>query len=146
MWFEGAAAGLRAVRRSGEPWTFGMYPDMVPDYLEQRGLRLLADLGADEYRQEDYRPNRPSDPRLWLLPRCSRRNPRSDPSDEKKESSGVTAAEHRTGLLQGATPFSFGYRASEDPDGRLVGWTLPRRFRPAVFAAPAPRRRESPQK
>jgi len=109
MWFEGAAAGLRAVRRSGEPWTFGMYPDMVPDYLEQRGLRLLADLGADEYRQEDYRPNRPSDPRLWLLPRCSRRNPRSDPSDEKKESSGVTAAEHRTGLLQGATPFSFGY-------------------------------------
>ena len=30
--------------------------DMVPDYLEQRGLRLLADLGADEYRQKIIGP------------------------------------------------------------------------------------------
>jgi methyltransferase (TIGR00027 family) len=52
MSFEGAAAVLRAVRRSGEPWTFGLCPDMVPDYLNQRGLRLLADLGADEYRRK----------------------------------------------------------------------------------------------
>jgi hypothetical protein len=50
MSFEGAAAILRAVRRSGEPWTFGMHPDTVAHYLEQRGLHLLADLGADEYR------------------------------------------------------------------------------------------------
>ncbi len=50
MSFEGAAAILRAVRRSGEPWTFGMHPDRVAHYLEQRGLCLLADLGADEYR------------------------------------------------------------------------------------------------
>jgi methyltransferase (TIGR00027 family) len=48
--FEGAAAILRAVRRSGEPWTFGMHPDRVAKYLEQRGLCPLADLGADEYR------------------------------------------------------------------------------------------------
>jgi methyltransferase (TIGR00027 family) len=50
MLFEGAAAILKAVRRSGEPWTFGMHPDWVARYLEQRGLRLLADFGADEYR------------------------------------------------------------------------------------------------
>jgi methyltransferase (TIGR00027 family) len=55
MLFEGAAAVLRAVRRSGEPWTFGMHPDTVPDYLEQRGLYLLADLGADEYRSRVLR-------------------------------------------------------------------------------------------
>jgi methyltransferase (TIGR00027 family) len=54
--FEGAAAALRAVRRSGEPWTFGMRPDMVADYLNQRGLRLLADLGADEYRSKFIGP------------------------------------------------------------------------------------------
>ena len=48
--FEGAAAIMRAVRRSGEPWTFGMRPDTVAEYLNQRGLHLLTDLGADEYR------------------------------------------------------------------------------------------------
>jgi methyltransferase (TIGR00027 family) len=56
MSFEGAAAVLRTVRRSGEPWTFGMRPEMVPDYLNRRGLRLLADLGADEYRRKVIGP------------------------------------------------------------------------------------------
>jgi methyltransferase (TIGR00027 family) len=56
MSFEGAAAVLRAVRRSGEPWTFGMRPDTIPDYLNQRGLHLLADLGADEYRRKVIGP------------------------------------------------------------------------------------------
>jgi methyltransferase (TIGR00027 family) len=56
MSFEGAAAVLRVVRRSGEPWTFGMHPDTVAHYLEQRGLHLLADLGADEYRRKVIGP------------------------------------------------------------------------------------------
>jgi methyltransferase (TIGR00027 family) len=55
--FEGAAAILRAVRRSGEPWTFGLRPDTVAHYLEQRGLHLLADLGADEYRRKVMGPD-----------------------------------------------------------------------------------------
>jgi O-methyltransferase involved in polyketide biosynthesis len=55
--FEGAAAILRAVRRSGEPWTFGLRPDAVAHYLEQHGLHLLADLGADEYRRKVMRPD-----------------------------------------------------------------------------------------
>ncbi len=54
--FEGAAAVMRAVRRSGEPWTFGMRPDTVAGYLKERGLRLLADLGADEYRRKVMGP------------------------------------------------------------------------------------------
>ena len=56
MSFAGAAAALRAVGRSGEPWTFGMHPDRVAHYLEQRGLHLLADLGADEYRRKFIGP------------------------------------------------------------------------------------------
>jgi methyltransferase (TIGR00027 family) len=56
MSFEGAAAALRAVRKSGEPWTFGMHPDSVADYLNRRGLRLLANLGADEYRRRVIGP------------------------------------------------------------------------------------------
>jgi methyltransferase (TIGR00027 family) len=55
--FEGAAAVMRAVQRSGEPWTFGMRPDTVAGYLKERGLRLLADLGADEYRRKVMGPN-----------------------------------------------------------------------------------------
>jgi methyltransferase (TIGR00027 family) len=35
-----------AVRRSGEPWTFGFDPAELPGYLADRGLRLTLDLSA----------------------------------------------------------------------------------------------------
>jgi methyltransferase (TIGR00027 family) len=35
-----------AVRRQGEPWTFGFDPDALPGYLAERGLRLTLDLSA----------------------------------------------------------------------------------------------------
>lgn len=35
-----------AVRRHGEPWTFGFDPDALPGYLAERGLRLTLDLSA----------------------------------------------------------------------------------------------------
>ncbi|GAA0914028.1 hypothetical protein GCM10009558_022500 [Virgisporangium aurantiacum] len=35
-----------AVRRHGEPWTFGFDPDALPGYLAERGLRLMLDLSA----------------------------------------------------------------------------------------------------
>jgi methyltransferase (TIGR00027 family) len=41
------AAALRAY---GEPWTFGFKPEEVPVYLAKKGLRLLIDFGAAEYR------------------------------------------------------------------------------------------------
>jgi methyltransferase (TIGR00027 family) len=41
---------LARLRRIGEAWTFGFNPDAVPDYLTRRGFRLIADLGAAEYR------------------------------------------------------------------------------------------------
>lgn len=48
--FAGAARILREVSGAGEPWTFGFDPARLPRYLSERGLRLLEDLGADEYR------------------------------------------------------------------------------------------------
>jgi methyltransferase (TIGR00027 family) len=38
------------LRAYGEPWTFGFKPEEVPAYLAKKGLRLLIDLGAAEYR------------------------------------------------------------------------------------------------
>jgi methyltransferase (TIGR00027 family) len=55
--FEGTTSVLRTVRNSGEPWTFGMRPDLVPEYLQQHRLRLLADLDADEYRLKIMGPS-----------------------------------------------------------------------------------------
>ena len=47
-----AADRLRStVRDVGEPWTFGLDPDELAGYLEERGLRLRSDEGADDYRR-----------------------------------------------------------------------------------------------
>jgi methyltransferase (TIGR00027 family) len=35
-----------AVRRQGEPWTFGFVPEELPGYLAERGLRLGLDLST----------------------------------------------------------------------------------------------------
>lgn len=48
--FEGAERLLADVRRLGEPWTFGLHPDEVAAFVSRIGLRLEADLGADDYR------------------------------------------------------------------------------------------------
>jgi methyltransferase (TIGR00027 family) len=49
--FDGADKLLRNVRRLGEPWTFGLRPDEVGDFLARFGLELEEDVGADEYRR-----------------------------------------------------------------------------------------------
>jgi methyltransferase (TIGR00027 family) len=48
---------LRSLERIGEPWTFGLLPEELSDYLNQNGLRLLLDVGADDYRAR-YMPAR----------------------------------------------------------------------------------------
>jgi methyltransferase (TIGR00027 family) len=50
--FEGADRVMRSLVRSGEPWTFGLRPKDVAAYLGERGLRLLADHGAADYRPQ----------------------------------------------------------------------------------------------
>jgi O-methyltransferase involved in polyketide biosynthesis len=54
-----------AVRKQGEPWTFGFDPAALPGYLAERGLRLALDMStrdaADRYlhplgREENAAP------------------------------------------------------------------------------------------
>jgi methyltransferase (TIGR00027 family) len=48
--FAGGEQLLRNLCRIGEPWTFGFDPAELPGYLNARGLELLEDLGATDYR------------------------------------------------------------------------------------------------
>ena len=48
--FAGTAALASTLSRSGEPWTFGLDPAELPGYLAERGLALVEDVGAAEYR------------------------------------------------------------------------------------------------
>ncbi len=48
--FVGAEKAIAKVDGSGEPWRFGLLPEQLPAFLRERGLELVDDLGADEYR------------------------------------------------------------------------------------------------
>jgi len=54
--FEGAQKVIAKVEESGEPWRFGLRPEELADFLRERGLILLADYGADEYRAKVIGP------------------------------------------------------------------------------------------
>jgi methyltransferase (TIGR00027 family) len=49
--FEAADRLRGKVEGVGEPWTFGLHAAELASYLEQRGLELLSDEGADDYRR-----------------------------------------------------------------------------------------------
>src|SRR5262249_35263456 len=77
--FYGINRLTRDLRRLGEPWTFGLYPEQLPDYLKARGLRLMEDLGSTEYRKR-YMARRPANVRgyefyrvavAWVVPKVS---------------------------------------------------------------------------
>src|SRR5262249_61954197 len=53
---------FRTLRRAREPWTFGLDPTKVPGYLAVRGLDLIEDLGAVDYRAR-YLRGRGREPR-----------------------------------------------------------------------------------
>jgi methyltransferase (TIGR00027 family) len=52
--FYGGERLLRDVRQIGEPWTFGICPGKLAEFLMGRGLRLNFDLSASEYRRECF--------------------------------------------------------------------------------------------
>ncbi|HXY26595.1 MAG TPA: SAM-dependent methyltransferase, partial [Candidatus Acidoferrum sp.] len=52
--FDGAAPVLRDVARLSEPWTFGLVPGQVVQFLRERGLHLERDLSAREYRRQYF--------------------------------------------------------------------------------------------
>ena len=54
--FYGAPKILLDVARIGEPWTFGLDPAEVGEFLRARNLELDSDAGAAEYRLQAYGP------------------------------------------------------------------------------------------
>ena len=48
--FYGATRLLQTFERLGEPWLFGLDPTETASYLGARGLSLVEDIGATEYR------------------------------------------------------------------------------------------------
>jgi len=46
--FFGAQELMTRLRSYGEPWTFGLHPRELAEYLEARGLRLIQDVGVAE--------------------------------------------------------------------------------------------------
>jgi methyltransferase (TIGR00027 family) len=52
--FDGAETTMRAVRRVGEPFTFGLKPAEVPGYLAQRGLALESDTVVRDAAERFY--------------------------------------------------------------------------------------------
>jgi len=52
--FEGAQRLLEDVTRIGEPWTFGLDPAQVVEFLRERALCLECDLSADDYRNKYF--------------------------------------------------------------------------------------------
>jgi methyltransferase (TIGR00027 family) len=49
--FYGASVSKEEVARGGEAWIWGMHPEEMPAYLHERGMTLLQDQGADDYRE-----------------------------------------------------------------------------------------------
>ena len=54
--FLGSRQITSLLRRLSEPWTFGLDPATLRDYLEARGLQLLDDVGSLEYRARYMAP------------------------------------------------------------------------------------------
>ena len=52
--FEGAETTMRAVRRVGEPFTFGLDPGEVPGYLAERGFELEWDVPVRDAAERFY--------------------------------------------------------------------------------------------
>jgi methyltransferase (TIGR00027 family) len=48
--FAGTTRLHRTLQRVGERWTFGFDPTALPEYLAQRGFRLIGDGGSVDYR------------------------------------------------------------------------------------------------
>jgi O-methyltransferase involved in polyketide biosynthesis len=60
--FAGAAEWHDAVRREGEPWTFGLHPAEVPGYLRERRLDLIDDLSTRAAARRLLPPSRRAEP------------------------------------------------------------------------------------
>lgn len=48
--FEGTRNLMRLLQEVDKPWTFGLYPTEITEYLMAQGFQLLEDVGSIEYR------------------------------------------------------------------------------------------------
>ncbi len=53
---EGAERVMAEITRQGEPWIFGIHPGELAHYLAARGMELVADVGAMDYRARYLEP------------------------------------------------------------------------------------------
>jgi methyltransferase (TIGR00027 family) len=54
--YSGWSRSLRVEVSTSEPWIFGLEPDDVPGLLDESGMRLVQDVGADDYQSLYLRP------------------------------------------------------------------------------------------
>ncbi len=47
---------IEGVRRRGEPWTFGLAPAEVAEFLSRRGFGLIGDLSTAEAGERYFQP------------------------------------------------------------------------------------------
>jgi len=52
--FPGATRLLSDLQKIGEPWTFGIHPRDLGEFLAQRGFSLTCDLSASDYRAKYF--------------------------------------------------------------------------------------------
>jgi methyltransferase (TIGR00027 family) len=55
--FQGTEQLFKNLKKSEEPYTFGIQPDMLPEYLKKFDITLIENKSADEYRNK-YIPER----------------------------------------------------------------------------------------
>jgi methyltransferase (TIGR00027 family) len=71
--FEGGATTTRAVRKVGEPMTFGFDPDDVPGYLLERGFDLEWDIAVSDLGARHYWDSPPPLPAYYHVAKARRR-------------------------------------------------------------------------
>lgn len=72
--FAGAATTMQAVRRVGEPFTFGFIPSELPGYLADRGFDLLSDERVGDAAQRFYPAGRcPAAPAYYHVAQSRKR-------------------------------------------------------------------------
>ena len=66
--FPEARRWVAGVRRAGEPWTFGLHPIEVAEFLSRRGFRLADDVSTAEAGDRYFRPLGRGTSESWSTP------------------------------------------------------------------------------
>ena len=113
------------VAKLGEPWTFGLEPSAVGDFVARAGLVLRRDHGADEYRREWLGKTSPGYA-FYRLAVAERTDHDAIHQCDECESSYVAATSRMSALCPECSHILYGYPNCEHAfvDGRCTkcGW------------------------